>query len=300
MADGMPTGRSDWISLSKLDRYRTCRRNAWYHYVVKARQPTTSANLVYGSAVHKAIEAHLVEGADPVDTFLAEWDSAVENTAIQYSQAMGPEALRACGQVVLRRFAETFWPESGLTVAHDATGRPLVEVDLGASLGDNVTLWGKIDLLAFNQDGNLLILDFKTPASPCPAVFPMVADQLTDYQVLVEANEETLNVGPVDAMGYVELLKRAIPKTSRGTGPTVHLSALAPRRTPAQLNAWISKVKAEVRDMRAGRYPRDPGPAYRLACDGCEFAAHCIHGIEDGLIVPEENRELLKAGPQCD
>lgn len=291
--------KPSWVSLSKLDRYRACRRSAWYHYEVKARQSETSSNLVYGSVVHESVEQYLKYGTDPVTVFQERWAEQTASTAIRYGQTMGPDDLKACGELVLKRFTQ-FWPESGLSVAYGPQGVPLVELDLAADLGDGVKLWGKIDLLAVDTDGRLLILDVKTPAQPCSEIFPMVADQLTDYQVLVEANEGTLKVGPVDGMGYLELVKKKVPKTSRGEGPVVHRSTIAPRRTEGELKNWINKVKGEVRDMRAGRYPRDPGPAYRTMCDGCEFAVHCIHGIEDGLEVPPEKLALFRKGPACD
>lgn len=285
------------VSLSKLDCYRSCRRQYFYRYMVRAKPLIQSATLLYGITVHEAIEGFLTEGADPVEQFKAAWAQRLNSEPVQFTKTMGPEDLTAVGELSLKRFVQ-WWHDSGLVVALMPDGQPMVELNLAAQIHEDLILWGKIDMVAFDQNDRVLILDNKTPATPCGDDFPLVADQLTDYQVLVEANGESLGLDGVDAMGYIELVKKKVPKSARGEGPQIHLSTLAPARTDDQKRAWLGKVVNDVHDIRRGIFPKDPGPAFRSACDMCDFRTHCLYGLTDGLVIPDDRREILARGPR--
>src|SRR5690242_12815231 len=69
---------SEYLSYSRIRAYQQCPLKYFFKYVAGLPEPTVSASLVFGGAIHRAIEHHfreLLAGGDPppVAALLAEY-----------------------------------------------------------------------------------------------------------------------------------------------------------------------------------------------------------------------------------
>jgi len=279
-----------YIRPSLITKFDECPAAADLQYNKKVKSDEISANLVFGTAVHDAIGKFLESQAagmkfDPVSQFQLNWDEAVQNSVVKYNSQMKAEDLRATGERLCQLFPQA-WEDSGLIPLVDEKGF-VIERKLQYEILPNVILTGTPDIIVMNADGEVIVLDFKTPANPSSETFLNVSDQLTAYQILVE-NTPSLGVDEVSHVGFMELLKKKIPKTSRGKGPEVKQPSLGKRRNQGQIDAFIQKVGWIADDMRQGRFPKRPRMAFNSPCDMCEYKAYCHEGDAEGLIFPDK------------
>jgi DNA helicase-2/ATP-dependent DNA helicase PcrA len=152
-----PLGAHEPLTLSfrQIDDYRTCPLK--YHYVHRLRVPLLAHHrVVYGSAVHKAVQAHFrarLEGrAFDEDALVAAFRAAWVSEGF-LSREHEEQRLRA-GEEMLRRFhrAEAAHPLQPTAVETDFT-----------FYVDRTKVVGRYDLVV-ERDGEATILDFKTGA----------------------------------------------------------------------------------------------------------------------------------------
>lgn len=277
---------------SQIVKGDECPYAMYLQYIAKIKPQVASANLVFGTIVHEAIAKYLAAmmagvNFDPEKHFRFKWKEACETQAINYNASFGPSDLEATGARLCALFPEA-WGQSGLVPLVDDEG-PVLERKFEVEILPGVVLFGTPDVVAMDSNtGEIVVPDFKTPASPAPEEFFLVADQLTAYQILVEAHKDKLGIDQVDRLGYMELLKKKIPKTSRGTGPEVLPPATGPRRPEKAVQAFIKKVDWFTQDIRAGRFPKRARMAYNTPCTLCDYKGLCLHGETEGLVIPPE------------
>ncbi|WP_052465110.1 PD-(D/E)XK nuclease family protein [Geoalkalibacter subterraneus] len=235
------------------------------------RSEAESCNLVFGSCVDDAtakyLEAlHAGVDFDPETHFLLKWDEAVESKIIKYSSIWNAADLRETGKKLCADFPQA-WAKLGLMILADEKG-PLVRRRLIAKISPDVELSGEMDVVGLNLDGYAVIVDVKTPAAASSENFALVGDQLTAYDILVSAYVDKLGIMGVAKVGYLEGLKKKIPKTNRGTGP-IWTHNLVAARTEAMKQDYINKVLFEVAGIRSGYHPRRGRMAYNTPCDLC-------------------------------
>lgn len=287
------------ISFSRLHKYETCGAAYHYYYVRGLRPEQVSANLLFGKVLHKAktdyIKAHaLGETDDPAAMFEREWARALGQTIVEFSATQSPEAFHDTGVALAREFP-AFWERSGLTALIGPGGQPMVEQKLTVEIVPGVDLRGYIDLVALTADGEMAVIDLKTAMTPAPEATLLIGEQLTDYQILADANRQRLGIESIARVGFIELLKRQVSKTGRGKGPEIVGPSLAPPRTETLVTERRAKIDHLVTQIRKGAFFRNPGMAYNTPCSMCEFRNLCLHGSMEGLAKPAEAKAQLSA-----
>lgn len=274
---------------SSVLKYDECPSQYYFSAIEGLRSKATSANLPFGTAVHEAMTGYVLSKVsgkpfDPVDAFEAEWERALEQEVLEFSSIWDEESMRATGKVLAERFPEA-WDKTGLVPLLDEDG-PVVERRFQATVAPGVVLTGQPDVIALNSDGEVIVVDVKTTASAYDPTFVLVAEQLTAYQILLEANRESLGIETVDKLGFIEAVKKKVPKTSRGTGPEVKEPLLADRRGADMTQEYLEKVCNMARDIKQQRFPRRPRMAFNSPCNMCDFRGYCLQGDMDGLTRP--------------
>lgn len=267
------------IRPSGMLKYESCPAAYKKQYIDGWRTDMENSNLIFGTTVHSVCNEHLhalVEGKelDTEDRFVQLWEEARASNPISYNSTMDGDDLQATGAALCAQFPKA-WADTGLSPAFDEDG-PLLERRFEVSLGHGVRLSCQPDVVAMNGIGELVIPDFKTPASPSSEDFTFQSDQLTLYQVAVEANYSEDEMPRVGWLGFLELLKKKIPKTSRGAGPVVAPMVLSPARTKDEQKEVVQKVLWMADDIRRGRFPKRPGMAWNTPCDMCDFRRMCM------------------------
>lgn len=258
----------------------------------------TSASLVFGAATHQAIEASLIASAyrrpcDPVQVFTDKWNAATSSTTVSYSSLWSEEDMLHTGQMLMSRFESSF-AESGLSVAFDNQAKPLVERPLEAAIGRGILASIKVDLVAFTDNDELLVVDAKTPIRFSEEGFSSVSDQGTFYQLVLDAHAKRLGIPEVQGFAYFEGIKRKVPKTDRGEGPVWQLSDIGKRRSDGEIAEFVEKLQWVAHAIRAQRFPKQSRMGFDTPCTQCEYRHACWDGDMKGL----RKRETRTALPE--
>ena len=277
------------LSPTAVLKYETCPQQYYLETVLRVRPAHKAANLVFGGVVHDVIETWL-RGAgqgqppDPLQLFEQGWQAAQAAGGIDYAATQSPESLTETGQALVRQFVAA-WPSFDRLPALDGQGEPVLERKLEIPLAPGLVYVGKPDLVAFGPEGSLECLDFKTPSTLTDPDWLVVADQLTGYQLLLDAHADRLGLPPVERLGLLELVKRKV--TPKGKGPEVCPPVTVARRPPTDLDAYVQKVCWVAEDIDRGRFPKRGLMAHNSPCGGCGVKGLCQRGDPEGLIVPD-------------
>jgi len=278
------------LSPTAVLKYETCPHQYFLEEVLRIRPVHKAANLVFGGVVHRVVEEtfrHTLLGQpfDAVVLFQQSWQAAREAGGIGYSATQSPESLTETGAALVGQFARE-WREWGWWPALDGQNQPLIERKFHVELTAGLVYVGKCDLLALNGDGILACLDLKTPSSATDPDWLATADQLTGYQLLLDAHAGALEIPPIQRLGLIELIKRKVTKT--GKGPEVCPPVTVARRPASVLDAYRQKVVWIAEDIDRQRFPKRGLAAHNSPCGLCAVKGLCQHDDVEGLVMPGE------------
>ena len=274
------------LSATQVIAADDCRRLHWYRYIERVETTATPANLVFGSAIDEAVRNFLnslaggTTPAAPDQEFAALWDTARGKEQIQYPATKSPQHFREMGVAMMKTLAEG-WNNTGWTVATDTDGAPLTDRFLSAGLGTRagvtVDYRGKIDVAVYTANAEFGVVDIKTAAMAHTALYSERSDQLTGYQLLVDASAEELGVPAVEKLGFFDLVKRKQPKIE---------AVMVGRRSEKALEEFIEKLFWLGEDIKRKRFPRVSRHAFNSPCAMCDYARMCVYGETTGLKLP--------------
>lgn len=156
----------DHISHSSLQMYRQCPLKFYFKYVAALQEATTPSTLVFGRAVHSALEFHFNEllagGATPnLDALLGAFQESWEEhppESIKYQKSETRDGLGQLADRLLRAFLDSdFARPAGRIIG--------VEEELrGSIIPGAPPLLARLDLLTETDDA-ITVTDFKTARS---------------------------------------------------------------------------------------------------------------------------------------
>ena len=267
-------------------KFEDCPRAFYYQYVEGIRSVGVSSNLVFGTAVHTAVTGYL-DGSvsDPATKFREEWAAGIEKAEVHYTSRFGPDDLEATGASLCDQFPEA-WQDTGLVPLVDAQG-PVIERRFKAEVAPAVYLSGQLDIAAMNCDGDVHLVDVKTPASVPDVMWQ--SDQLTGYQSLIEDHKQELGIESVTKVGFMNLLKRKVSTgKSRSKGPEIQPIEFIPARKAEDVLEYKQKIRWMDEDIAKGRFPRRGRMAHNTPCGMCDYAGLCLRGDWEGLEQPQQ------------
>ena len=161
LATASPQDRN-YISFSAIRSYQTCPLQYFFRYVAGLPKETVSASLVFGSAIHNAVEHHLrrlLEGqpAPPVEELMARYREGWQDQSapVRFSKDEGTGTLDGLAERMLRTFAANDLARpSGHILGVEETLR-------GSIIPGLPDVLGRIDLIVETPD-ELVISDWKT------------------------------------------------------------------------------------------------------------------------------------------
>ena len=159
------TGR-DYLSWSSLSTFQACPLKWYFHYVLGLREERVGSSLVFGGAIHRALEFHfreLLAGSSPpeVDCLLGEYQAAWlerDSGAIRFGKNESPGSLLSLAERMLTTFCQSPLSRPAgqiLGVEEELRG------EVAAGCPD---LLARIDLVV-DEGETLVITDFKTARS---------------------------------------------------------------------------------------------------------------------------------------
>lgn len=268
------------MSHSRKQSMITCGQKYKLSYIDRLETDARSANLGFGGAIHSAIAAYLTAQAfgatiDPKEVFDREWGEFTSGN-VSYSSVWDEDKLTATGHRSLEVFMDD-WATRGWTPVMDTNGLPVIERQLEVKLHNGVKYLVIIDAVVRDQQGKVIVLDFKTPAAASPLGFSGLSDQLMGAQVATEAHKDVLGIDKVDGLVFYEILKKAMPKTSRGEGPKVHVETPSLPRSQDDINDWINELGFIVSDIQQKRFAKRPMDSFCTPCTLCDYQLYCAN-----------------------
>jgi DNA helicase-2/ATP-dependent DNA helicase PcrA len=243
----LPEGETLTLSFRQMDDYLTCPLK--YKYIHRLKVPLlVHHRVVYGSAVHKAVQAHFrarVEGRpsseeDVIAAFRAAWISEGF-----LSREHEEQRLRA-GEEALRRFVR------------EEEGDPLtptgVEQEFAFFVG-RTRVQGRYDLVV-ERDGRVTILDFKTGAVDDPEEAKKRAGESLQLDVYALAHLRA--AGRLPDRVELRFLESGL---AGGKRPTPEEAA--------RTEEVVREVSAQIRERQF-----EARPSY-MACGQCAFRDIC-------------------------
>ena len=208
------TGRP-YLSWSAISTYLRCPLKYQFHYLDDLPEEFVSANLIFGSAIHSALEAYFreqlaSERSLSIEALLAVYHSAwseVELAAVQFGKTEDLASLGSLADRMLQAFVSS-------DLSRPAGSIIGIEEELQASiLSDCPDLLARLDL-AVETDDAFVVTDFKTARSRWSAgdvnaaegqlvIYHELVQQLTDkpirlqFAVITKTKQPDIDLQPV-------------------------------------------------------------------------------------------------------
>lgn len=254
------TGR-DYISYSAISTYLNCPLRYYFRYVAGLSEDAVSSSLIFGGAIHSALELHFTSLAacdDPpdldtlLDAFWADWNERAEDTEIRFGKGEDLNTVGSLAERVLKAF------QSSDAAKTDDFIIGIEEELRGQVTSDTPELLARIDLLTQSRDA-VLITDFKTSRTRWSiSQAERSADQLLLYAELVR---ELLLDKPIQ-LRFVVLTKTKTPEVSS--------LQLQPDLNKARR---VKRLVGVVwRQICSGQFYPSPSPTQ---CPSCPFRKQC-------------------------
>jgi putative RecB family exonuclease len=253
------TGR-DYISYSAASTYQQCPLRYYFKYVAGLPETTVSSSLVFGGAIHKAIEFHfnsIMAGEPPpdLDALLAEYQGAWhgrEGIEVTFSKDETRDTLGRLADRMLRAFqASSMSHPEGTIIGVEEEFR-------GALVAGCPDLLARVDLL-IDTPTERVVTDLKTSRSRW------------------SKDQAEGSVGQL--LLYSELVGRLMPKKlvrlefaviTKAKAPTVDLLRVAGQK--GQIERTKVVVERVWRAIVGGHFYPSPSP---INCGNCPYRAPC-------------------------
>jgi RecB family exonuclease len=254
-----PTNR-DYISFSAINAYRRCPLSYFFRYVVGLPEETLSSNLVFGAAVHRAVEHHFCEllaGSPPptldrlLDEYQAEWASR-EPGHVRYGKDESTDSLNALASRMLAKFqqSEVAQPLGTILAVEERLRGPIIP-----GLPD---LLGIVDLIVESAE-ELKVIDWKTSRARWSQ------DQIEDStEQLLLYSQSISDFAPGKRIRIEFAVLTKTKEVSIDRHSTVAL--------PTQIERTKRMVERVWRAIEAEHFYPVPSP---MNCAGCPFREPC-------------------------
>jgi putative RecB family exonuclease len=250
----------NYISFSSIRAYQACPLKYFFKYVAGLPEESVAATLIFGTAIHRAIEHHYCEllagNASPtvdalIEEYRAGWEDR-EGIQVRFGKEETREDLDTTAKRMLEAFvASSLAKPTGRILAVEETLRGLVIPGLP-------DLLGRVDLI-IETDAELVIADWKTSRSRWSAEqVEDAAEQLLLYAELAQ----DFAPGKRVRLEFVVLTK------TKEVAVDQHLSAVDPLRVKRTKQV----VERVWRAIEAGHFYPAPSP---MNCAGCPYRQPC-------------------------
>jgi len=266
------TGK-DHLSWSQVTLFRSCPRKWVFEYVEQVEPSCVSASLVFGSAMHSALEHYFeqwmvgeVIGIDALtEVFLASWQQELKDRTVIYPAKQDEQALHEQGDLMLGALIES-------EVAKPQGEVIAIEEKLVGQLSESLpTFVARVDLILQTEEGYRLI-DFKTARSKwSEEQLKQSRDQLALYDNLARQRfaeqhfEQQFIVLTKQKKPQVQVLT---PGSAPGCAPDSSDS-----NTPGDATVHLTQLIQPIwHAMQQGVDYANPSP---MNCAGCGFKDRC-------------------------
>lgn len=254
------TGRS-YVSWSQLTSFRSCPRKWHYSHVEAVESEFIASSLLFGSAIHTAVQHHYeqhlagtpCEANELHDAFIQAWkDELKDGTPVKYGKTENESDLFDLAHRMLDAFAlsELAQPEGAVVGVE--------ETFVGSVSPELPDLHARIDLITQQTDG-IQLIDLKTSKSRWPE---HRADQDADQLLIYAEAAKSLSDGQTISLAYGVVTKAKTPAVQ--VLPVACDVDRVQQTTDLMVPIWHA--------MKAGVDFASPSP---MNCSTCPFQSRC-------------------------
>lgn len=225
-----------YLTVSMVASY-DCPRKYYYQYVEGWKPVTPAASLVFGIVFHESIAGEFLSEQSAQDIFSSLWSNVGE---LKYPKLDTHESLRKTGLALLAEVQKTAVYSKVLAVEKAYT----------TELPDGTIFKGKIDMI-YEEEGQEVVLDWKTASRAFSEIRTDLDDQLTAYSML----------SGIRKVSHGVLLKRKTPE----------VKFLYSHRSAKDYSDLQEKIMKVAQDIKSGFFFRKPS----LYCAFCDFLPLC-------------------------
>lgn len=252
----------DHLSYSSISTYLLCPRAWAYRYVDRVTTPS-SPSLVFGSAVHGAVERmirceHAGTTYDPAEIWREAWGDATRGEVAW--EADIPEEHATTGQTLVCHPDTRATVRALLPLVVDGALAIEQRVELRVP-GVPIPVIGFIDLIT--ADG--VVTDFKTAGKAWTEEKARAEEQPSFY--LAALNQAGFTLNPEGQFRHVVWVKAAKPR----------VQVFVTRRSPQRLFRLFELIGQVWRGIEAGCFPAQTN-TWKCAPRWCEYWARCPYG----------------------
>ena len=242
--EALDEDRAPHLSHSRVNRYLTCPAQYRFYYLENLRPKVQGSGLVFGAVMHIALADLFKNGADPVTSFLSQWEE-VNGVELRYKERESWGTLNEKGKKLTEQFLAKELPK--LRAVREVEKRFDLVI---ASLP--LPFVGIMDLVA-EVNGGIAVIDFKTAASAYDDHEVTLSDQLTAYSL---AEPDATKVA------FCVFVKTKEPRIEW------HFA----KRSANERAEYVEKVRLVSKDIAAGKFYKRPGKH----CAYCDFLPLCM------------------------
>jgi putative RecB family exonuclease len=258
------------ISHSQIFTYLNCSLKYNFSYVQGRMPEHRPAAMLFGSAIHAAIARYyksIQKTGKPEPLSLLQdlfsdyltWDIGGNEIPVAYKDGSDKESLLADGQRLVKTFYENVEPMEVVAV-EEPLSAPLYDEDGKPS---DMKLIGVVDLIARDQEGNLLLIDHKTAARAYTEKKVTQDLQMTCYSYLACANK--LMPSKSETLHRFDVLVK-LKKEPR-------LDLYHTTRTAADRRRLAKTISRVLKGIQSGVFVPIPG----WMCGDCQHAGACVN-----------------------
>jgi putative RecB family exonuclease len=251
------------LSYTQINTYMLCPLKYFFQYIEQIAWPFKPEALVFGTAIHRALEHYYLgrkEDRDvPVEELLAifqaAWEHEESDNTIRYKNGNTAEKLLQSARTMLETFLASVTPGKVLGVEEHFSVE-LINPATQESLG--IPIEGRIDLIEQLPEGTIAVVDQKTACRPYNADKIAHDLQLTAYSYVMAQQGHDTN----------DMIQRFDVLLKNGTHKFISYQA---RRTEQDHVRFFKIAKSVLNGIQAGTF----FPNRCFMCNDCTFAEPC-------------------------
>ncbi len=252
----------DHISYTQINTYLSCPLKYSFQYIEKIPWPFKPEGLVFGSAIHQALEHFYTgrkEGRDvPESEMLALYDAAWEkeeaDNTIKFKNGNNRDSLLDTAKAMIETFIKTVNPGEVLAIEQPFSV-DIIHPETNEKLG--VPIEGRIDLIEQTKEG-IAVIDHKTAARKYTDDRVANDLQLTAYSYVMSRQGHN----PEDITLRFDVLMK---------NGNCSFQSYSTFRTPNDHVRLFKTARSVIRGIESGAFY----PQKSWMCNGCVFAKEC-------------------------
>jgi hypothetical protein len=269
--------------------WQECARRLQYERFWNVHPEAAPAGEVFAHCITDSVHRYLLARAQgerlprPMAYFRTLWEESLSNTPLSFERGYPASRYLRMGRDLMQQLP-TAWERSGLTIARDRQGAPLIATPMSCEIGVqgqlHLHLADTVSVLATDEKGALALLQIACPLRPHSLQQVRSSALLAGYEELMEGNRERLGLPRLHLAGFWDFLRSAHAR--------IEAPLFVPARSHYGRRLYREKLWWMADQVRHRLFPQVSRGSKQKPCRDCVFNGHCHDGDASGLRLPSQ------------